>query len=133
MGKITHRESRFGVLHLKVGHLLFCFCLEHINPTISDAIRKLFFLSPKNFFWKIWVFLKLEFIFAACFEWKEMVLLTLSSNAFRIRCFSILSPHIFDSGSRDIAYSINSLSRKGTLASTPHAMVDLFALRQSNL
>lgn len=42
-----------------------------------------------------------------------------------------MSPTIFHSGSMLIATFINSLSRKGTRASTPHAEVDLLALKQS--
>lgn len=38
---------------------------------------------------------------------------------------------IFHSGSMLIATSMNSLSRNGTLASSPHADVALFALKQS--
>jgi hypothetical protein len=40
---------------------------------------------------------------------------------------------ILDSGSRDIAVLMKSLSRKGTRASSPKAEVDLLALRQSYL
>lgn len=38
---------------------------------------------------------------------------------------------IFHSGSMLIATLMNSLSKKGTRASTPHAEVDLLALKQS--
>ncbi|CSC79736.1 Uncharacterised protein [Vibrio cholerae] len=48
-------------------------------------------------------------------------------------CFSILPlPHILSAGLRRIATSINSLSRKGTRPSTPHAASDLLARAQSN-
>mmetsp|Transcript_18702 Transcript_18702/g.59611 ORF Transcript_18702/g.59611 Transcript_18702/m.59611 type:complete len:229 (+) Transcript_18702:510-1196(+) len=42
-------------------------------------------------------------------------------------------PHILCTGSSVMTTSKNSRSRKGTRASTPHAMVDLFARRQSYL
>ena len=46
--------------------------------------------------------------------------------------FSITVPgHILYSGLSDIATSRNSLSRNGTRPSTPHALSDLLALRQS--
>ena len=50
----------------------------------------------------------------------------------RTTFFSMVFPgHIFASGLRRMAMSKNSLSRKGTRPSTPHAARDLLARRQS--
>ena len=55
-----------------------------------------------------------------------------SSNAFRRINFSILLlSTILFLGFIAMATSMKSLSKKGTLASTPHAAMDLLALRQS--
>ena len=55
-----------------------------------------------------------------------------SSKVFLNIHFSILlSDIILSFGFKDIATSKNSLSKKGTRASTPHAAIDLLALKQS--
>lgn len=130
--------SDVSIGKLFVGYFMVGFRFETVDPRVANTIGELFFLAPQNIIRKEWF---LSWIVGRIKSSVQTQALNhckfiehRQTTYFLKMYFSILSDlHILSSGSICMATSRNLRSRKGTLASRPQAMVDLFALRQSEV